>query len=87
MTETTRPDDRDTDARTDRQSDSRPEDPDRPTLKDVDHTPPAGAADANRVFERGGELEAAIDGDRAAAATDGGATSERDGDEDEPVEA
>ncbi|PSP75414.1 hypothetical protein BRC81_15415 [Halobacteriales archaeon QS_1_68_20] len=74
MTETTRRDS-DRDAQTDREND------DRPTLKDVDHTPPAGAADASRVFARGGE--------RPAATTDGGATRGRTSDDEdgEPAEA
>ena len=29
----------------------------RPTMADVDHTPPHGAPDANGVFERGNEGE------------------------------
>ncbi|ODR81570.1 hypothetical protein BG842_08805 [Haladaptatus sp. W1] len=43
---------------TDENSTRRPTNRDRPkkTMADVSHTPPYEAPDANRVFERGGEL-------------------------------
>lgn len=77
MTETTRRDDS-TARRTDA-PDVPTADPDKPTLKDVDHTPPGGAPDANRVFERGGE--------RRPAATDGGGAHGCPDEDDDPAEA
>ncbi|MFH5799072.1 hypothetical protein [Haladaptatus sp. DYF46] len=43
---------------TDENSPSRPTDDDREkeTMAEISHTPPYEAPDANRVFERGGEL-------------------------------